>query len=184
MSAARPPAIPAGSAKAWSQARSGATTETNQQSLFASDTSESLERTNLGLGNVLSLSLCLLGEPASKANSRRLVSLGGKPRSIKSKKALDYVKDAQAQAKLQMDGYSPMIGRLEATIDIHYASERPDLDESLILDLLQGIAYLNDRQVRRRITTHHIDRNCPRTYVRLVRMPEPEGSGLRKRKKR
>ena len=32
------------------------------------------------------------GEPASKANSRRLVTIGGRPRFIKSKKALDYVK--------------------------------------------------------------------------------------------
>ena len=32
----------------------------------------------------------VLGEPASKANSRRLVSFGGKPRFIKSSKALSY----------------------------------------------------------------------------------------------
>ena len=32
------------------------------------------------------------GEPASKSNSRRLVTIGGRPRFIKSKKALDYVK--------------------------------------------------------------------------------------------
>jgi Holliday junction resolvase RusA-like endonuclease len=34
------------------------------------------------------------------------------------------------------------------TIRIWYASRRPDLDESLILDLLQDVAYLNDRQVK------------------------------------
>ena len=32
----------------------------------------------------------IIGEPASKANSRRAVVLGGKPRFIKSSKALGY----------------------------------------------------------------------------------------------
>jgi Holliday junction resolvase RusA-like endonuclease len=51
------------------------------------------------------------------------------------------------------------------TIHIYYASQRPDLDESLILDLLQGILYKNDRQVRERHVYHFIDKLNPRTEI-------------------
>ena len=34
----------------------------------------------------------IIGEPASKANSRQLVTIRGRPAFIKSKKARDYVK--------------------------------------------------------------------------------------------
>ena len=33
---------------------------------------------------------------------------------------------------------------------IYYSSRRPDLDESLILDLMQGVIYKNDRQVKQK----------------------------------
>jgi hypothetical protein len=39
-----------------------------------------------------SVSFVIYGEPASKANSRRMVLIKGAPRLIKSKKALDYCK--------------------------------------------------------------------------------------------
>ena len=39
----------------------------------------------------------ILGEPASKANSRQIVMLKGRPAVIKSKKARDYVKTFQMQ---------------------------------------------------------------------------------------
>jgi Holliday junction resolvase RusA-like endonuclease len=84
------------------------------------------------------------GEPASKANSRRLVSFGGKPRVIKSSKALSY-SDA---FKHQCRSSAPFEDDVVVSMTIYYASRRPDLDESLILDLLQGIAYVNDRQVK------------------------------------
>lgn len=38
------------------------------------------------------VSFVIHGEPASKANSRRLVLMGGKPRFIKSNKAQEYTK--------------------------------------------------------------------------------------------
>ena len=34
----------------------------------------------------------ILGEPASKSNQRRIVKMGGRPRLIKSKKALSYAR--------------------------------------------------------------------------------------------
>jgi hypothetical protein len=39
------------------------------------------------------------GEPASKANSRQLVTIRGRPAFIKSKKARDYVKTFKTSAR-------------------------------------------------------------------------------------
>lgn len=106
--------------------------------------------------------LVVNGEPASKANGRRVVRIGGISRSIKSKKALSYA-DAFL---LQVKPVEPLLeGELAMTLHIYYASQRPDLDESLILDLLQGILYKNDRQVRERHVYHSIDKLNPRTEI-------------------
>ena len=106
--------------------------------------------------------LTILGEPASKANSRRLVFIGGKPRVIKSKKALDYA----TAFKRQVVGQNRLLaGDVVVTITIYYASRRPDLDESLILDLLQDVAYLNDRQVKERHIYWGLDKLNPRAEI-------------------
>jgi len=117
--------------------------------------------------------LTVLGEPASKANSRRLVSRGGKPLFIKSAKALSYA-DA---FNLQIPTINPLLtGELRLDCWIYYASQRPDLDESLILDLLQGKVYANDRQVRERHVYHYIDRAQPRVTILL--RERDSGAGL------
>lgn len=107
------------------------------------------------------------GEPASKANSRRVVRRGRFTRVIKSQKALDYV----AQLREQIAPLPPekmLRGRLCLTAHVFYVSNRPDLDISLILDALQGIVYLNDRQVREMHLHHHIDRVQPRTRLHIA----------------
>lgn len=106
--------------------------------------------------------LIVYGEPASKANSRRLITVGGKPRFIKSSKALSYAEDF----KRQVPRVEPLLeGELRVDMWIYYASQRPDLDESLILDLLQEKIYLNDRQVRERHIHHFIDKDNPRVEI-------------------
>ncbi len=82
------------------------------------------------------------GEPASKANSRQLVTIRGRPAFIKSKKARDYVKlfDQQCQTLPEL-----LEGDLAVVIKIYYASRRPDLDESVILDCMQGDSTLYAR---------------------------------------
>ena len=94
----------------------------------------------------MSINMVIFGEPCSKANSRRLVkSKSGRPLFIKSKKALDYVKSFGQQCQFA----NPLITEdVSVTIRIYYASRRPDLDESLILDCMQGLVYKNDRQVK------------------------------------
>lgn len=107
------------------------------------------------------------GEPASKANSRRVVRRGRFTRVIKSQKALDYV--AQLRKQIKPLPESEMLrGRLTLTAHVFYASNRPDLDISLILDALQGLVYTNDRQVREMHLHHHIDRAHPRTRLHIA----------------
>ncbi|MEE8222705.1 MAG: RusA family crossover junction endodeoxyribonuclease [Alphaproteobacteria bacterium] len=109
----------------------------------------------------------ILGECASKANSRQLVTIGGRPRFIKSAKARGYVEGV----KRQIRGLDPMLtGPLVVHITIYYATERPDLDEALILDALQGLIYKNDRQIREKHIYRELDRNNPRADVRVEPM--------------
>ena len=115
------------------------------------------------------LSLIIFGEPASKANSRRVVRYGGVSRLIKSQKALSY-SDAFKQALAPL----PVLytGDLRVTMYIYYASRRPDLDESLILDLLQGLVYVNDRQVKERHIYWGLDPEQPRAEIMVEQMDE------------
>lgn len=143
------------------------------------------------------LRFTILGEPASKANQRKLVSIGGKPALIKSDKALAYEDSAVRQipswARVQLEG--PVC----VTMTLFYASERPDLDESIVLDILQdryskqkkdkagnvvrprtllakGV-YHNDRQVRERHVFHAIDARNPRAEI-LVEPRQAQQEGL------
>lgn len=108
------------------------------------------------------------GEPASKANSRRLVSFkrkggaGSRPALIKSQKALDYNEAFQVQCpKLK----ELITADVSVTITIYYASRRPDLDESVILDAMQGLIYLNDRQVKQKHIFWGLDKERPRAEI-------------------
>lgn len=112
----------------------------------------------------------IFGEPASKANSRRLVTIRGRPAFIKSAKANEYVTSFQQQCQEQArkQGVVPTDKNLRVEIMIHYASRRPDLDESVILDAMQGIVYLNDRQVRQRMCYWGLDKELPRAVIRVT----------------
>jgi Holliday junction resolvase RusA-like endonuclease len=132
------------------------------------------------------------GEPASKANSREIVTrkfrnadgkMKTRPMSIKSEKARDY----ERTAILQIPAFArvELTGPIRVTMRIFYASERPDLDESVVLDLMQSRyrtvrrkgkdvrelvrkgVYLNDRQVRQKFILHAIDRTNPRAEIRI-----------------
>jgi len=114
------------------------------------------------------LSLFIKGEPASKANSRRVVKFGSMSRLIKSQKALDY----SEYFRQQVTPITPLMsGDIRMHITIFYASRRPDLDESLILDLLQGLVYVNDRQVKERHTYWGLDSENPRAEIIIEQIP-------------
>ena len=105
-----------------------------------------------------------LGEPASKANSRKMVTIRGRPALIKSQKARDYVKQFELQCpQLEV----PTTEDVQVEMMIYYASRRPDLDESLILDCMQCRIYKNDRQVKQKFIYWGLDRQNPRTIIRV-----------------
>jgi Holliday junction resolvase RusA-like endonuclease len=97
--------------------------------------------------------------------------------SIKSDKARAY----EATATMQVPAAARVMlqGPVRFTAHIYYASERPDLDESVILDVMQAKyakekdggalirkgVYTNDRQVREKHVYHHIDRANPRAEI-------------------
>ena len=116
-----------------------------------------------GLDNDL-CELMIVGEPASKSNSRRLVLIRDRPAFIKSKKAIDYSKNFT----LQCPTYDTLYEEdLAIALKIFYQSKRPDLDESLILDLLQGKVYKNDRSIKLKYVEWGLDRQSPRILVVL-----------------
>lgn len=127
--------------------------------------------------------LTILGETASKSNSRMLVMMGKgpnrRPAFIKSEKGRDYERDALLQ--IPPSARARLEGPVRVTMRIFYATERPDLDEALILDVLQdrydgsgdarvlvqkGV-YRNDRQVREKHIYHAIDRANPRAEIEV-----------------
>jgi Holliday junction resolvase RusA-like endonuclease len=123
----------------------------------------------------------IFGEAASKANSRKIATIGNRPAIIKSKKALGFERDALMQippaARQQLEG------PVRVTLRMYYASERPDLDESVVLDVMQNRyktfgkgehrkrelmqkgVFVNDRQVREKHVFHHIDKSNPRVEI-------------------
>lgn len=113
----------------------------------------------------------IFGEPASKANSRRVVRIGGMSRLIKSAKALSY---ADMFIRQCVPADQPTTADVSVEIHIWYASRRPDLDESLILDLLQGRLYVNDRQVKEKRIYWHLDKECPRCVITVQELPQPK----------
>ena len=50
---------------------------------------------------------------------------------------------------------------VKVEIKIYYQSRRPDLDESVILDCMQGKIYVNDRQAKQKHIFWGIDREQP-----------------------
>lgn len=114
----------------------------------------------------------IYGEVTSKANSRQAVPRRTKDGKsfvafIKSDKALAF--EEAAARKLPV--LTPLfLGRVQVIMKIYYTWEGPDLDESLVLDCLQGKIYKNDRQVRRKIIDHGIDKENPRVVIRVEEM--------------
>lgn len=148
-----------------------------------------------------SVTFTILGEPASKANSRKIVTIGHgdskRAAVIKSDKALSYVDSALRQ--IPPEARLRLLGPVFFTARIFYASERPDLDESVILDILQdqwkrdkktkarllvqhGV-YVNDRQVKGKYITWHIDPDNPRAEITVDEMLPDPGWALAKRRK-
>lgn len=125
----------------------------------------------------MKVSLTIKGEPASKANQRQLVKFGNRPALIKSRKALSY--ETIARVQIPASAMLMLSTPVRFTATIYYASERPDLDESVLMDVLQAKfkgrgksrrclrvgVYENDRLVREKHIFHRIDKANPRAEI-------------------
>jgi Holliday junction resolvase RusA-like endonuclease len=106
----------------------------------------------------------IFAECASKSNSRRLVTFGERPASIKSEKALAFL-----QAKHETDKpFAPITEPIRLTCKLYYATRRPDLDAAMVMDWLQLHGVIkNDRQVFELVATKHIDKAKPRVEWKI-----------------
>ena len=121
--------------------------------------------------------MTITGEPCSKANSRQLIpnKKTGKHISIKSNDGRNYVKSflAQVQKRRWTNGggglpIKPINCKLVMYCTSFYASERKDLDESLVMDCLEKSKIIrNDRLIREKHVHHFIDKFNPRSEIYL-----------------
>lgn len=132
----------------------------------------------------------IIGQAASKSNSRNVVKIGGRSALVKSKEALRFVRDAQLQ--IPASARQRIEGPVRVAMRIYYPSNLSDLDEQLVLDVLQdqwskrdkvtgertllraGV-YRNDRQVVRRYCEKAIDKANPRVMVLVLAMAPQQG---------
>jgi hypothetical protein len=143
----------------------------------------------------MKVAFTILGEPASKANSRihrPSPNVPGGVMVIKGKKALAYEADGMRQippaCRLRL------VGDVKVTMRIWYATRRPDMAEDLLLDmlqdrtkldkrvgkrvLLQAGVYRNDRQVAwKDIRRMGIDAANPRTEIEVEAL-EPQQAAM------
>lgn len=134
--------------------------------------------------------LTIHGQPVSKSNRSQIIKLGERYSLGKSTEAKAYIRDTLRQippaARQQLEG------PLRITLRMFYASERPDLDESQLLDclqdqwkrdptagrvLLQAGVYRNDRQIREKHVYHGIDARRPRAEIEIEAL-QPQQPGL------
>ena len=115
--------------------------------------------------------ILVMGDLASKSNSRQLVRFGSRPAFIKSAKARGYVDDFLRQVRRPKEAYA---GPVALFADVHYASRRPDLDISLLQDAIQAAGLIkNDRQVVQIFTAKFLDPGKPRVFFYLEAIEAP-----------
>jgi len=91
---------------------------------------------------------------------------------IKSKKALFYIRTFDQQCRI----LDPLMdGDLAIAMKIYYRTRRPDLDESLVLDLLQGRVYKNDRAVKLKYVEHGLSKDDPRVVMAIGPLSQAPG---------
>jgi len=113
------------------------------------------------------ISFTILGQCASKSNSRRLVYKNNKPMFIKSKRAMEFKRMFMAQVPKA----EPIMEDVVLTCTIYYSSRRPDLDESLVMDCLEGAGIIgNDRQIKEKHIYWGLDKKNPRVDITVERI--------------
>lgn len=126
------------------------------------------------------ISVVIHGQTFSKSNSRIFTYISGKPRLIKKKEVQDFVNTSLLQLKSQLRNHTTFEGKVIFEANIYYRSNRSDLDESLLMDIVEqkkdkktGIIlfkgiYKNDRQIVEKHIYKHIDKNNPRAEITVT----------------
>ena len=121
-----------------------------------------------GAGNVGSdsIRLCILGEPASKANGRQIAKRGKRWASIKSHKALDYETIALPQIAAQCGkaGWKcRAVGPMRVTMTIHYASNvRTWMNPSSWTSCIERLRQRSASQGKAHLPRHRPDESAHR----------------------
>lgn len=135
---------------------------------------EILRRRQWGIGMVEKTPYCALvipTEASSKANSRKLVyARGGRPLFILSdsaKNCSNMVRRYTDDFVVQQSSKPPLYESCDVAVamEIYYSTRRKDLDESIVLDAMQGAIYRNDRQVKNKFIRWGLDPVHPRIEI-------------------
>lgn len=111
----------------------------------------------------MTVKLKIAGAPPSMKNSRRLVTIRGQARFIRSSKALDWEQGALLQIPKSKVGLLPAKTPLRLTATIFYPSLRQDLDDGLLCDVLQRAGVVdNDRYLFEKVLRREVDKKNPR----------------------
>lgn len=119
--------------------------------------------------------ILLHGQLYSKSNSRQFIpgKKGGRPRIIKSAKAIKCKKDMVIQLKAQWGNKAPIPEPVHLRCKVYYQNRKSDLDISLLMDALQDAGVVeNDRHIWSYHATKDIDRDNPHIEVDVMPMEE------------
>ena len=131
------------------------------------------------MSNLSSISLTLHG-PLHSLNNRRAVFYSPKEgrvvnykrtevRVMMDKMIWEAKQGYRAECKKQKLPYRPLTGRVMLSAWIHYRSEKNDLDDSLLCNILQAAGVIeNDRQIKFKMLSKWVDRKDPRVEVSVV----------------
>ncbi len=114
-------------------------------------------------------------QPPRKSNQRIIARRGpgGSPMVIKSKNARKYVDHfiPSVPEEYRTLGVGALDDDLRLDIIVWYTSRRPDLSVELIKDCLEAAGVIkNDRYVREEHLYGFVDKENPRTMIRLYRI--------------
>lgn len=109
----------------------------------------------------------IYGQPPSKSNAYKIITIAGHASLAKTKATKDYEQSFYMQCPLRNKKINR---RFKLQLDVYFSSDRPDLDNALkaVLDCLQACnAISNDRLCSEIVARKLIDKTEPRIVCLL-----------------